>query len=124
VELVVAKLRVPKIEDKVAGRALKELAESYTDSTDKLQKDTALTEVEVNLGSTPALTQKVTVKDARVTSLSKILVFQSGRGRTVDEVEMSPIAAVAVPTLGSFVLVATGLQGMISGFHRFNYVVA
>jgi hypothetical protein len=76
----------------------------------------SVTEIEQNLGSTPAWRGKFTITDAGIDAASRVLVWQApgpytGKGTLADESEMDWIQCHTVPGAGSAVVHWRSVQG-------------
>lgn len=86
----------------------------------------SITEVEVDLGSTPKKSFHLTVTDAAISPTSKVIVSASGNaatGRGLDDWEWDSADFAAKPAAGSMTLYAR-FTGHVSGKRKINYMVA
>lgn len=101
---------------------LGKLREEDTSSSSGL----TVTETEIDFGTKPIYDKQFTITDASVSSLSKILPFQSGSvatGRVGDDSEWDSISYSALAGSGSFTLTARA-SGPIVGKRKVYYSVA
>lgn len=83
----------------------------------------AVTNAEVDFGTVPIKSKRITVTDAAITSASKIMVTPNGAtatGRVGNDWEWDTIAFSAVPGTGSFILTGTA-SGRIVGKRKIFY---
>ena len=86
----------------------------------------SITEVEIDLGSTPKKSFHLTVTDAAISPTSKVIVSASGNaatGRGLDDWEWDSADFAAKPAAGSMTLYAR-FTGHVSGKRKINYMVA
>lgn len=86
----------------------------------------SITEVEIDLGSTPKKSFNLTVTDAAISPTSKVIVSASGNaatGRGLDDWEWDCADFAAKPAAGSMTLYAR-FTGHVSGKRKINYMVA
>lgn len=86
----------------------------------------SITEVEIDLGSTPKKSFHLTVTDAAISPTSKVIVSASGNaatGRGLDDWEWDSADFAAKPASGSMTLYAR-FTGHVSGKRKINYMVA
>lgn len=84
------------------------------------------TVTEIDFGVVPTISMTFTIIDAGVSGTSIIVVCQSGAAatsRSADENEMDPIVFSAIPGTGQFILIATALNGPVTGKYKANYAV-
>jgi hypothetical protein len=88
----------------------------------------AMTEIEIDFGSSPRRTGVFALTDAEVTTGSTIIAVQSqsaATGRHADENEMDQISFSARPTTaGNFLLIARPLCGAVHGKYKVIYTLA
>lgn len=87
---------------------------------------TAISEIEIDFGSSAVRSKSFSVADAGVTAASKIVPQQSGKaatGRTADENEMDLLHLRAVPGAGAFTLYAACLTGRVNGKFKVSYII-
>jgi len=84
----------------------------------------AITETEVNFGTTPVVEKTFTVTDAAITPTSKIIVTESGSigtGRVASGDSLwDTITYACIPATGSFTLFAKA-SGSVVGFRKLFY---
>lgn len=85
-----------------------------------------ITEAEIDFGAAAVKEKTFTITDGTITTLSKIVVLQSGKaptGRSADENELDNISFRAQPLAGTFNLYANCTTGRVSGKYKINYMV-
>lgn len=86
----------------------------------------SITEAEIDLGSTPRKSFRMTVTDPAISPASKVIVSASGNaatGRGLDDWEWDSADFSAKPAAGSMTLYAR-FTGHVSGKRKINYMVA
>ena len=85
-----------------------------------------MTEVEIDVGTTPLDSFNVSVTDATVSASSKILVTASSNAatdKTADEAEMDTLLCSALPASGSFTVYCIAVPGPVTDKFKIFYTV-
>jgi len=75
------------------------------------------TQITVDFGSLPTRYKTFTIIDSNVLSTSHLMIFQAGTGAT------GCLLLSGTPASGQFNLIASSLNGTVTGLYKINYVV-